>query len=122
LRTRHRVGRHEPGTQNAPRNRPAGVPHVPTVHTGRSAWPCADDAAGRGRPPAPLIETTRLSYNDEDPLIGRDMECVDGILGLPARRPRRTLWRSRRSPDAGPIRRWTGVRISPVRGPSVSRL
>jgi hypothetical protein len=38
-----------------------------------------------------LIETTRLSYNDEDPLIGRDMERFDGILGKPARKNARGM-------------------------------
>ncbi|MFL6076884.1 MAG: hypothetical protein ACJ73S_26115 [Mycobacteriales bacterium] len=38
-----------------------------------------------------LIETTRLGYNDEDPLIGRDMERFDGILGKPARRNARGM-------------------------------
>lgn len=33
-----------------------------------------------------LLETVRLSYNDEDILVTRDMERFDGILGRPARR------------------------------------
>ncbi|MET8354235.1 MULTISPECIES: hypothetical protein [unclassified Micromonospora] len=38
-----------------------------------------------------LLETARLSYNDEDTLIDRDMERFDGILGRRARRNARGM-------------------------------
>ena len=38
-----------------------------------------------------LMETVRLSYNDEDTLIERDMERFDGILGQRARRNARGM-------------------------------
>ncbi|WP_213454695.1 hypothetical protein [Rhizomonospora bruguierae] len=38
-----------------------------------------------------LLETVRLSYNDEDALIERDMERFDGILGQRARRNARGM-------------------------------
>ena len=66
-------------------------------------WPSVTSSpptATTSRPRAPpdevdprctLIETTRLSYNDEDPLIGRDTERFDGILGKPARKNARGM-------------------------------